>query len=114
MAAIYQWFTGKEVVLTTTLYPLEATDAVDLSIQLNNFLMRPVEEDAMDLSFSFVSGELEQILLQAPHSIQSPCFGFTLIILNLLDGIIINDTGQRFLQKNLLSEYINAKGIANK
>ena len=64
MAAIYQWhFTGVEIVFTTTLYPLEAADAIDLSITLDSFSMHSIPQDAMDFGLSFVSGTLEQILI---------------------------------------------------
>lgn len=62
MAAIYQWFIGKEVVLTTTLYPLEAGDAIDLTITLDGVYMSDVPDDYGALSFDFDGGFLEAVL----------------------------------------------------
>ena len=56
----------QEQVLTTTLYPLEAADAIDLSITLDSFSMSPVPNDALDLGVEFTSGVLEDILLITP------------------------------------------------
>ena len=64
MAAIYMWFNpGEEVTFTTTLYPLEAADALNLSVTLVSWTMQEPTDESMDMSVGFVSGQLNTLLL---------------------------------------------------
>jgi hypothetical protein len=66
--AYFQW--GGDVVLTqtltTTLYPLQAQDAIELSVTLASGGLWPIPVDNMDLGVEFLSGNLEEILLETP------------------------------------------------
>lgn len=53
MAAIYQWFVGDEVVYTTTLYPIDVTDGLQLYAATNpygNLTIFPVDNTTTDSS----------------------------------------------------------------
>lgn len=57
MAAIYQWFVGDEVVYTTTLYPIDVTDGLQLYAATNpygNLSIFPVDYTTTDANISDV------------------------------------------------------------
>lgn len=63
MAAIYQWFVQNVQVLTTTLYPIEVLDAIQMSCQLGpGPALRSVPTDDFDTSTSFISMGIKQLL----------------------------------------------------
>mgnify|MGYP000058708441 CR=1 FL=1 len=65
MAAIYQWFEGGILyqTWTTTLYPIEAIEALQISFDLSDGSMRPVLNEHIDVSVEFISGSKIQTLL---------------------------------------------------
>jgi len=89
MAAIYQWFVGKEVVYTTTLYPLEAGDALDFTVTLEEFSMSALPEDFMEFGVTFLSGLLEDILIEWGPPDDAVDFGVTFVS-GLLETILID------------------------
>jgi hypothetical protein len=59
---------GATQVLTTTLYPAESLDAMELSISLITGYMLPIPEEAIDFSFAALDGNILPILLSTgPH-----------------------------------------------
>lgn len=79
MAAIYQWFYGVQVLVTTTMYPIEVEEGVVVSFDLESGWMQPVLTDSYDTAFDFKGGELVSILLLMPEETDSydTTFGFT-------------------------------------
>lgn len=63
MAAIYQWFVNKAVTITTTPYPIEIVEGVDLSAQLDQFFARDIQHDRADVNWSFDGGSMRTLLL---------------------------------------------------
>jgi len=81
MAAIYQWFPGGGIFLTTTIYPAEATDTMDFSASLVYGLMLPILPDPMDGNVESLSGSITVVLLSSgPHD-------------DPIDGRVISLTG---------------------
>ena len=66
MAAIYQWFTGKEIVVTTTLYPIEIVEGMNFGVALTYGDMWPINQDETTASWDFLSGNMAQILHELP------------------------------------------------
>lgn len=62
MAAIYMWFENDLVVLTTTLYPVEVTDYLQLTVDIADGRMDVVPQDEGDFSGALESVLLKQIL----------------------------------------------------
>jgi hypothetical protein len=50
--------------LTSTLYPLEMEEALDIGIALGDASMSPIPEDSMEFGMTFLSGTLSQVLLE--------------------------------------------------
>lgn len=68
MAAIYQWFkSGEYMVLTTTLYPIEASEALVFSIDISAGSMDTIKDDAMKQGMTLLAGTLVLGLLDAPE-----------------------------------------------
>jgi len=63
MAAIYQWFQRDVQVLTTTLYPLEVIDAIQLNFNIVSGSLQPVPQDSLYMSANVTAIVLNQILL---------------------------------------------------
>jgi hypothetical protein len=62
--AYFQWGSAALTqTLTTTLYPLEAQDALEFSVTLAEGSMAPIPEDNMDHGATFLSGTLEDKLV---------------------------------------------------
>jgi len=57
---------GRTQVLTTTLYPAETTDAMELGISLVSGRMDPIPNEAYELSMIALDGDIVEILLTAP------------------------------------------------
>ena len=68
MAAIYQWWQDgvSYTLLTTTLYPIEIVEGMAIGIALTYGGMWPLPVDEMEGVFSFLSGTLDEILIEAP------------------------------------------------
>lgn len=66
MAAIYMWFDNEEMVLTTTLYPVEVEDNLQLNVSLSSGSLEPIPLDEVDVSYSIGSISVDEILLTAP------------------------------------------------
>jgi len=62
MAAIYMWVEYNLELLTTTLYPIELIDGVNMLPTLVGFGMRVIPEDTVNADFSLVSMSLRQLL----------------------------------------------------
>jgi hypothetical protein len=74
---------GSVQVLTTTLYPAEATDAMELAISLIDGLMEPIPEENAVFNFAALDGIITQILSSTgPHD-ENAEFNFA-----ALDGTI--------------------------
>lgn len=69
MAAIYQWFIGDITyeLYTTTLYPLEATEGLTFTIDIDLGEMHEISSDSMDQTMSLVSMVKVDGLLLAPE-----------------------------------------------
>lgn len=61
MAAIYMWFDGVDVTYTTTLYPLEAWEAVVFTVDIASGAMREIPRDTFLTHAEFISGTITQI-----------------------------------------------------
>jgi hypothetical protein len=74
---------GATQVLTTTLYPAESLDAMELSISLIAGHMLPIPEEAIDFTFAALDGSITQTLISTgPHD-EAADFAFA-----ALDGSI--------------------------
>lgn len=63
MAAIYMWFDDEQMVLTTTLYPIEAVDAQTMSADVSLGLLYNIDEDDIKNSGEFLGGLMPVILI---------------------------------------------------
>ena len=61
MAAIYQWFTGKSITLTTSLYAAEATDGVELSTSLIYGYMELIPGEEYNIGIESTSGSIATV-----------------------------------------------------
>lgn len=67
MAAIYMWIDAEVMYLTTTLYPVEVIDALQLGGRLGtNPGMYLIPNEGVDNFEVFLSGELRQLLKSTP------------------------------------------------
>lgn len=66
MAAIYQWFEGIEVILTTTLYPIEVETNLQVSMDMVGFWDWEVSLDHAEQTFEFLGGDRFDVLLTIP------------------------------------------------
>lgn len=65
MAAIYQWFSpGEEQTFTTTLYPLESVEGVQVSASINTTTMSLIPFDNLEVAASFLSAEYNMLLIE--------------------------------------------------
>jgi hypothetical protein len=82
MTAIYQWFVEEDIttVVTTTLYPAESEDAVELGISLvyGYMVLIPVED--YEFTIETLDGNITPILLTVPTEEEE--YEFTLETLN--------------------------------
>jgi len=62
MAAIYMWFENEEMILTTTLYPVELIDSLSLSCRLTYGELKPIPVETYEMSGTLLSITLPQIL----------------------------------------------------
>ena len=72
MAAIYQWYVDRALVLTTTLYPIEVVDALQLGGQLgngNNMLRIP--NDMLDFTEQVLTVSWRQLLKEQGPNYES-------------------------------------------
>ena len=82
--AFFQYgLAGRTQVLTTTLYPAETLDAMELGISLVSGLLRPIPIEEYEFTLTPLGGNITPILLTAPT--QDEDYEFTLIA---LDGSI--------------------------
>ena len=97
MAAIYQWFVGDEVVFTTTLYPIDVTEQLQLMATSNpggylyNF---PV--DYSTLAPTMQNIEIDQILLEADVGADYTTITPTMIAITIDDLLQIGDGGEDY------------------
>ena len=67
MAAIYMWIEDQEVIVTTTLYPIEVIDGVDFGISMVSGSMAPVPNESLDVTApSVLSVYMEVVLNELP------------------------------------------------
>jgi len=84
MAAIYMWVQVYEEEYTTTLYPLEVSDALLLSIDLGDEnYMAPIDGDSMTQGHELVAISLLQLLLSAPEQTDSIKQGHELVAVSV-------------------------------
>ena len=68
MAAIYQWFIGQDIVFTTTLYPISATESANITIELEEGYMQPIPTDYAEQDYpEVVSGDMYLLLYDLPE-----------------------------------------------
>jgi hypothetical protein len=84
--AYFQWgdTTVLTQTLTTTLYPLQAQDAIELSVTLAAGALWPIPVDNMDLGAEFISGTLTEILLNAGPYPDNMDLG-----VNIINGVLV-------------------------
>jgi hypothetical protein len=59
---------GRTQVLTTTLYPAEALDGMELGISLVSGLMQPIPNEDLQFGFAALDGDVTEILISTgPH-----------------------------------------------
>jgi hypothetical protein len=63
MAAIYMWFESELQVFTTTLYPVEVADSMQLSADISAGSLTPVPYESLDLSGDIASAAMPVILI---------------------------------------------------
>lgn len=63
MAAIYQWFVSYEQVFTTTLYPIEVVDSLEISAELTGGFVQDILQDHLDSVQDINDAEMTQILI---------------------------------------------------
>jgi len=63
MAAIYMWFEAGIEFLTTTLYPIEMIDELQLNFNITDSSMSPIPQDSLNLSYGMNGVILNQILI---------------------------------------------------
>jgi hypothetical protein len=60
MAAIYQWF-DTTIYVTTTLYPVEAFDGIDISVTIDSGSMTALPGEGIDVAHDLISGTYTQL-----------------------------------------------------
>lgn len=90
---VYRWEVNTEqpLIATSNIYPLDAQDAMEFSIELTSAFMSPIPEDPMDIGVSFIDGSLDVILEQTGPYDDAADIG-----VSFLNGIlrqILIDTG---------------------
>lgn len=60
MAAIYQWFIGHEIVLSTTPYPVDLNDSITLSATVSAGWMALVPSDRFETAQNVIAGTYNQ------------------------------------------------------
>lgn len=124
MAAIYQWIIGDEVVYTTTLYPIEAEDSLQLTVTvqdggyLSNFpvdnvsfswspeqfelvtllLSSNTDTDYVQFEWEPREFELVELLLSANTDVDYVQFEWAPIDFEIIDMLVICDTPDESLQ----------------
>jgi hypothetical protein len=63
MAAIYMWYVLDDVIVTTTLYPVESSDGVEFSVSLALGILRQIHNTNMSVQVLPLDGTLTTILL---------------------------------------------------
>lgn len=66
MAAIYMWFEKDVQIWTTTLYPIELDDNLQLGVTIGECSMTPPPSDEVDTTWSVLDITVDTILLTAP------------------------------------------------
>jgi len=82
MAAIYMWFNFEEMVLTTTPYPIEVIDSMQLAVNINAAEMGPINSDSHQNSSTVVAITNPLIYISSPlmseaHKNNSALVGIT-------------------------------------
>lgn len=93
MAAIYQWFEGVIAyqTLTTTLYPIEASEGITFDVDVNTASMQTINFDEVEHSFDLVSVDRQTILLstsEGPDEVEHSFDVFSVV----RQTILINTT----------------------
>lgn len=60
------WFEGEEIVVTTTLYPIEKSEGVALNVDLDSAWMFEINNDSFTVSQGFEDAFITEILLTGP------------------------------------------------
>ncbi len=90
MAAIYQWEVAGIVytLYTTTLYPIEAVEALVFTIDLDSGSMVEIATDEIALGMSLIAATLISILLEVPEQEDKIDLGISLIAATLESKLI--------------------------
>lgn len=88
MAAIYQWFIADAQVFTTTLYPIEATEAMELSIDFDVAYLEEVPADQLTHGVTMLEVTIREALLYAPEQIDEITHGVTLLEVSIRPGLL--------------------------
>ena len=104
MAAIYQWFVDTDVIVTTTLYPVEAQDALVFDIDLSGSSMTEMNRDKLDIGQTFLTITRTDVLITGTADPDSLDMGQTFLTITRTDVLIDAtadpdslDIGQTFL-----------------
>lgn len=107
MAAIYQWFVGDEVVYTTTLYPIDVTESLQLSAVANpygNLSNFPVDYATGDVTLSYI--ELNFLLLSGDTGEDYATGDVTLTFIEMVSLLQTGDTGEDYATGDVTLTYI--------
>lgn len=99
--------------LTSTLYPLEMEEAVQLDIGIADASMNPIPEDSMEFGVTFLSGSLAEILVSTGPYDDAMDFGVTILSATLVQLLLETgpyddamDFGVTFLSGELIFKLI--------
>lgn len=92
MAAIYMWFEDEEVIVTTTPYPIEIVEGINIGATMLSIRMDPIPVDAYQTTFLALSGEVKDVLLTAPIEDDAYLTTFTALSGDVKDILIIAPT----------------------
>ena len=93
MAAIYMWFDGEEQVWTTTLYPVEIIELLEMSASLTGGGMANIAESEYTLDGALLSFEQVEILIDTPIEEDAYTLDGALLSFTLEDLLIDVDGG---------------------
>jgi hypothetical protein len=113
MAAIYQWFIQDLEVLTTTLYPVEVIDAVQISADIVTGRMQPILQDSADSTGDFLGANIETLLINfdggddaADTTGDFLSANIEVLLINFDGGDDAADTTGDFLSANIASKLV--------
>jgi len=106
MAAIYQWFLADEVVYTTTLYPIDVTEALQLSVATNPYAnLSEFPIDYSTFKQEVVGISLDVLLLSADSSVDYTSFSQEIVSIELVSLLLSteSDIDYTFFSQEIVS-----------